>query len=201
MSKRKSKTSKIQKPATSREGVGEGRSSNWRQGKGPIFKFVGLFVLLMAIFYACTYIPIMDKKILPSYMRFNAKASAMILSLFGEGAKADNTYVSSARYSVNILHGCDAVEPTALFVAAVLAFPASIRSKFPGMIAGSIILAIINLLRIVSLFYTGIYYPKMFNIMHEDIWQSLFILLSLILWVFWAIWATNAKVPQRANSR
>ncbi len=200
MSKRKSKDIKIKNPSASHEGTGQGRSSNWRQGKGPIFKFVGMFVLLMAVFYACTYIPIMDKKILPSYMRFNAKASALILSVFGEGAKADGTYVSSSRYSVNILHGCDAVEPTALFVAAVLAFPASIRSKFPGMVAGSIVLAFINLVRIVSLFYTGIYYPKAFNIMHEDVWQSLFILLSLSLWIVWALWATNVKVPQRATT-
>lgn len=200
MSKQKSKSPKIKNPSASREGADQTRSASWRKGKGPIFKFVGLFVLLMAVFYVCTYIPIMNKTILPSYMRFNAQASAVILSVFGEGAKADDTYVSSARYSVNILHGCDAVEPTALFVAAVLAFPASLRSKLPGMLAGSIFLAIINLVRIVSLFYTGIYWPKAFNIMHEDVWQSLFILLSLVLWIAWALWATNVRVPQRANT-
>jgi len=173
---------------------------SWYHGKEPIFKFVGLFALLMVVFYACTFIPLLEKRILPSYMKLNATVSAGVLSVFGEKASAKGTSVSSPRYSVDIRHGCDAVEPTALFVAAVLAFPATIRSKLPGMVAGSIILAVINLVRIITLFYTGIYYPSAFNIMHEDIWQSLFILLSLLLWIVWAMWATSPKVYQRANS-
>ena len=173
---------------------------SWYHGKEPIFKFVGLFALLMVVFYACTFIPLLEKRILPSYMKLNATVSAGILSVFGEGARAKGTSVSSSRYSVDIRHGCDALEPTALFVAAVLAFPATIRSKLPGMVAGSIILAVINLVRIITLFYTGIYYPSAFNIMHEDIWQSLFILLSLLLWIVWAMWATSPKVYQRVNS-
>lgn len=178
----------------------EHKPLSWYHGKEPVFKFVGLFALLMGVFYACTFIPLLEKRILPSYMKLNASVSAGILSVFGEGATAKGTSVTSPRYSVDIRHGCDAVEPTALFIAAVLAFPATIRSKFPGMIAGSIILAMINLVRIVTLFYTGIYYPRAFRIMHEDVWQSLFILLSLLLWIVWAMWATSPKVYQRVNS-
>lgn len=178
----------------------EHKPLSWYHGKEPVFKFVGLFALLMAVFYACTFIPLLEKRILPSYMKLNASVSAGILSVFGEGASAKGTSVSSPRYSVDIRHGCDAVAPTALFVAAVLAFPATIRSKLPGMVAGSIILAMINLVRIVTLFYTGIYYPRAFRIMHEDVWQSLFILLSLLLWIVWAMWATSPKVYQRVNS-
>lgn len=188
------------KNSSGQRGHKEQQPTSWYQGKEPIFKFVGLFALLMVVFYACTFIPLLEKRILPSYMKLNASISAGILSVFGEGARAKGTSVSSPRYSVDIRHGCDAVEPTALFVAAVLAFPATMRSKIPGIVAGSIILAMINLVRIITLFYTGIYYPSAFNIMHEDIWQSLFILLSLLLWIVWAMWATSPKVYQRVNS-
>lgn len=113
----------------------EQQPTSWYQGKEPIFKFVGLFALLMVVFYVCTFIPLLEKRILPSYMKLNASVSAGILSVFGERASAKGTSVSSPRYSVDIRHGCDAVEPTALFVAAVLAFPATMRSKMPVTIA------------------------------------------------------------------
>ena len=94
----------------------EHKPLNWYHGKEPVFKFVGLFVLLMAVFYACTFIPLLEKRILPSYMKLNASVSAGILSVFGERASAKGTSVSSPRYSVDIRHGCDAVEPTALWL-------------------------------------------------------------------------------------
>ena len=179
--------------------VGEPRKTRrggWLRGKRPVFQFVGLFAILLALFYACTFLRVMDKRVLPGYMKLNAQASAVILSVFGEGAIARGTSVSSPRYSVDIRHGCDAIEPSALFIAAVLAFPATLRSKLPGLLAGTVALAVINLVRIVTLFYTGIYWPKLFQFMHVDVWQPVFILLALLMWVIWAMWATRAKDPQ-----
>lgn len=167
---------------------------SWTYGKGPIFRFVGLFVLLLGAFYAITFIPVVSNDIIPAYLRWNARASTFILNVFGENASARDTSVSSARNSVNIRHGCDAIEPSALFLAAVLAFPAAFKSKLPGLIAGTLILAIINLVRIVSLFYVGIFKQEWFDFMHEDFWQPLFILLALSLWIAWAMWAMRTSM-------
>ena len=170
-------------------------------GKRPIFQFVGLFVILMGVYFAITMISAVDKDILPKYMRFYASASAAVMNVFGEGASATGTSVVSARYSVNIKQGCDALTPSALFIAAVLAFPGSFRSKIPGLIAGTLVLAIINLVRIISLFYTGIHFPRWFETMHVDVWQPGFILLSLTLWVLWALWATRRSVSGVAHAK
>ena len=164
------------------------------RGKRPVFVVVGLFALLMALFYVVTTLSLVNETAIPKYMRYNARASAALLNLFGEGATANGTSVSSRRYSVDIRHGCDAIEPSALFIAAVVAFPSTLRSKIPGLIAGTVVLAVINLVRIVSLFYTGIHFPRAFEIMHVDVWQPVFILLALTLWVVWALWATRRGV-------
>ncbi len=175
----------------------------WFYGKRPIFQFVGLFAVIMGACYAVTMIDAVEKKILPAYMQYYASASAMVMNVFGEGAEAKGTSVVSKRYSVNIKQGCDALAPSALFIAAVLAFPGSIRSKVPGLIVGTLVLAVINLVRIISLYYTGIHYPRWFETMHVDVWQPVFILLSLTLWVLWALWVmprgprpkTDAQTP------
>ena len=163
------------------------------RGKKPVFQFVGLFALLMGLFYACTFIPALQKSLLPGLQRVNAVVSTVILNLFGEGARSSETSITSSRYAINIAHGCDAIEPIALFVAAVLAFPTRFSPKLPGLLTGTIILALLNLVRIVSLFYTGIYWPAAFETMHVDVWQPAFIVLSLFFWVLWALWATKPQ--------
>jgi len=130
-------------------------------------------------------------------MRLNARMSAAVLNLFGEGATATGTTVSSPRYTVDIHHGCDAIEPSALFIAAVLAFPSRLLPKLPGLLFGTVVLSMINLFRITTLFYVGMRWPGLFEFMHEDVWQSLFVLFALVLWVLWAWWAT--RLPSRAE--
>ncbi|MFQ5493970.1 MAG: exosortase H [Phycisphaerae bacterium] len=178
-----------------REAGDSGRSArpvgSWIYAKRPVVAFVVLFVVLMGSFYAVTLLKPVQTTVMPAYLRLNARASAVILNLFGENAKTRDTSVTSPRYSVNIQHGCDAIQPSGLFLAAVLAFPATFRSKLPGLVVGTLVLALINLVRIVTLFYTGIYRPRWFEIMHIDVWQPIFILLSLVLWILWAWWATR----------
>lgn len=169
----------------------------WIYAKRPVLGFVLLFGVFMGGFYACTFPRVINKKLIPAYMRLNARASTAIINVFGEGATNKGTSISSPnRFSVDIRHGCDAIAPTALFIAAVLAFPASLRSKLPAVLVGAVLLAVINLARIVTLFFTGIYYPKWFEAAHVDVWQPFFILLALALWVVWACWATRSKVVQ-----
>lgn len=194
---------KNKKPATSSSPRRPGAKvkRGWFYGKRPVFQFVGLFVVLMGVFYAVTMVGRVERDILPSYMRFYANISAATMNIFGEGASASGTSVSSARYSVNIKQGCDALAPSALFIAAVLAFPGSFRSKIPGVLAGTLVLAVINLVRIISLFYTGIYFPRWFETMHVDVWQPAFILLSLTLWVLWALWATQGDPRSKTNAQ
>lgn len=169
------------------------RKRGWIYAKRPVLGFVLLFAVLLGVFYAVTFVDKVNMEVFPAYMRFNARASVAVINLFDEGAKANGTRVWSRRFSVDILHGCDAIAPTALFVAAVLAFPASFLSKIPGVVVGALVLAVVNLIRIIALFFTGIHFPRAFEAMHVDVWQPVFILLSLMLWVSWAWWATRSK--------
>lgn len=101
--------------------------------------------------------------------------------------------ISSARFSIGINYGCDASEPLALFVAAVLAFPAPFRRKIPGILLGAVILAALNLARIVSLFLAGVYFPNAFEWLHVEAWPAIFIMLAIVLWAIWIQWAMKPR--------
>jgi len=55
-----------------------------------------------------------------------------------------------------------------------------------------------NLVRVISLFYVGIYFSmKTFDIMHHDVWQAVFIILSIFAWALWAVWAVRKTVVRQ----
>ena len=70
---------------------------------------------------------------------------------------------------------------------AVLVFPSavSLRCRLTPMLLGTLLLLAINLVRIVSLYYTGVYFPSAFETVHIDVWQTLFVFLPLVFWLIW----------------
>ncbi|MBT8484463.1 MAG: exosortase H [Phycisphaerales bacterium] len=176
------------------------RSSWWAdaaRGKRPIVQFVGIFAVCMGLFYAFRTIAWFTDHVWLPYLRLNASVSAFILRVFQEQANATDVSVFSPRFNLQIAQGCDAIEPSALFAAAVIAFPAPLKRKLPGLAVGVAILVVLNLVRIISLYYTGVFWPEAFETMHVDVWQPVFILAAMLLWIAWAIWATRRP---RSNS-
>ena len=93
--------------------------------------------------------------------------------------------------AVEVVRGCDAMEPVALFVSAVLASPVSWGARAMAAIVGTAVLLTINLIRIISLFLCAVHWRSAFDIMHLDVWQALFIFLAIFLWALWAAWAVK----------
>ena len=167
-----------------------------------ILKFLLIFGVLLVVFYVfIAFSSFYSTIFVPWYHHLIAKVSGDLLAILGQEIKVTGKSISSPRFSVDIIRGCDAVEAIALYVCAVLAFPLPFIKKLPGMIAGTLFLLILNLIRIVSLFLIGAYSPRIFGLMHLDVWQALFIFFAVLLWILWLLWATrNQLVAQPASS-
>ena len=92
-----------------------------------------------------------------------ARASGAALNLLGQHVTMQGTVIRNARFAVNIRNGCNGVEAMLIFLAAVLAFPASWKSRLAGLGLGILAIQVVNLVRVVALFLTGIYFPKIFT--------------------------------------
>lgn len=172
------------KLSTSSESL-QGRLRANLQQRLPQIRFLATVVILMGTYYALTGTDAFSKKFLPAYLTVVASVTSAALSLLGFVTVTSGTVVSSTAFSMNIAYGCDALEPTFLFMVVVAAYPSAWKSKLLGMITGSLLLYATNIVRLVSLFWTGTYKREYFEIMHIEVWQAVFIVLALALFVVW----------------
>jgi len=151
----------------------------------PQLRFFAIVVVVMGAYYTLTGTDAFSKQFLPAYLTVIASVTSGVLSLLGFGTVTSGSVVSSTAFSMNIAYGCDALEPTFLFMVVVVAFPSEWKKKILGALIGSIVLYAINIIRLVTLFWTGTYKREYFEVLHIEIWQALFIILALALFVVW----------------
>lgn len=166
-----------------------------------VLKFLLIFAILLVVFYVFTeFSSIYRKRFVPWHLHSIARVSGYVLAILGQDTTVTGASIFSPRFSVNIVRGCDAVEAIALYVCAVLAFPLPFLKKLSGIIAGTLLLLILNLIRVVSLFLIGTYSTRIFDLMHIDVWQAIFIFFAVVLWILWLLWATRSQVATRPAS-
>jgi len=141
--------------------------------------------------------PVNDHVVVP-FTAAVARASAALLNLMGEGVSVSGTAIGSKAFSVNIENGCNGLETALLLAAAVLAFPASWRQRIAGFVGGFLAIELVNLVRVVSLFWIGAHRPRWFGSAHTLVWQSLVVLAGVALFVLWASIVTQ-KRPRPAS--
>jgi exosortase H (IPTLxxWG-CTERM-specific) len=167
---------------------------SWYEANRSDLKFLLIFGVCLVVYYVLTLTPPVKERFFPSYLRLNAQASAALLSVFGEEASAEDRSIISAKGpAIELERGCDAVEPSALFVSAVLASPVPLLSRLVAAGIGTALLMVLNLVRIITLYLFRVYYPSLFDTMHLDVWQALFIILALVLWAVWASRASRRR--------
>jgi len=109
-----------------------------------------------------------------------------VLELAGNEIIRVGTIIKSNGFSMNIYYKCTGVYQTAGFVAGVLAYPTAFRAKVVGVVWGSLVIGFINVFRLVSIFYIGLYIPEWVAFSHSVIWEALMILSTILVWRLWA---------------
>jgi len=149
----------------------------------------------MSLYFALTVTSVFKTEFFPFYAHWLAECANPALRMLGQNISISGAQILSPEFSVVIASGCDGLAPLAIFVSAVLSFPRPVRAKIAGLLCGSITLWAANYVRIISLFLLGRYYPAGFRVMHEDIWQACFILLSTLCWLAWLRKTQPAQPP------
>lgn len=165
----------------------------WRK---PEIRFLCLFLTILGLSFTVVALrPINDAVVVP-FTAVVARISGFVLGIFGEQAVVTGCVVSSPRFAVTIYNGCNGLITSLIFISGVLAFPARWPAKVIGVVGGLLAIQLINLIRIVCLFYIGVFLPQYFDDAHIFIWQSLVVLFGISLWI---VWASTMAAPRQTS--
>ncbi len=152
-----------------------------------MFRFFVTFLLLLTILFTVEILQPVQQAVIIPWTGLIAKVSAGLMQLFDSDVRSNGVIIKSLRngFGVQIVAGCNGVEATLILLAAIFAFPASLRHKLIGFGLGFLAIQGLNLVRIISLFYIGQWDREAFDWAHLYIWQALIMLDAMIVWLVW----------------
>lgn len=152
----------------------------------PITRILVFGLILIVLFAGELLGPVQAHAVKP-FTDIIAHVSAWIVQLFDQRVAAQGIVIRSLTNgaAVAIQPGCNGVEAVICLSAAILAFPAPWLHKVMGLLIGSVAIQVLNIIRIITLFYLLQWDKTVFEWAHLYLWQALIILDAMIIFILW----------------
>jgi exosortase H (IPTLxxWG-CTERM-specific) len=160
-----------------------------------MIRFLAIFLsVLLVLFLAELTQPVQRLVVIP-WTSGLAWISAFAVRLVDSNVLAQGNALQDMRSGSGILieAGCNGVEACIMLIAAIAAYPAPWAARLHGMLAGAVAIQLLNVVRIVSLFYLVQWSPRAFEFAHLYLWQALIMLDVLLVWLTWLRWVTRRQ--------
>ena len=152
-----------------------------RAKKLSVWRFILTYLLLTgAFFFVIGFKPIQNLvDINGIYTYFIVLISSKLLGAIGMPCTYHGSIIQLPTISLDVLFGCNGLEAVLIYSIAVVSFPARWVHKLLGIVVGFLIIQFINIIRIVALAYSGVYYMSIFEVVHLYVAQGIMIAVSL----------------------
>jgi exosortase H (IPTLxxWG-CTERM-specific) len=151
----------------------------------PLIKAYLIFFACILSFYTLLRTSMLREYVAEPLAVAFATVSGLALNLLSLKATVSGTMLRVQGFSAQIDDVCTGIFVVAIYLSAVLAYPSRPREKLKGLVLGASTILILNLVRVVSLMYIGLYLPEFFETAHLLVWQSLIIFSALFVWIYW----------------
>ena len=164
------------------------------------YKLVIKFILTFLLMYSAvslSYQLYLDyskgKAYYPDYVtHLVARQTETLINSLGYEAELTNhpdepsiKLIINHKYVARILEGCNSLSVIILFLSFMIAFAGRFKPTFLYIIAGSVLIYSVNLIRIVILSVGLYHYPWRSEILHTVIFPLIIYGLVFLLWMFW----------------
>lgn len=158
-------------------------------------RFILLFVALQFALFGANLLNAVQQHIVLPWTAFLAKVCVLLLTGFDKTVAAQGKVIwnTTNGFGVSIEPGCNGIEACIVLLAAMVAFPSRWSDKLIGFAAGALTIQVLNVARVVSLYYLGQWDMKIFHFAHAYLWQIFIMLDVLIVWICWARWTRRAS--------
>lgn len=151
-----------------------------------------IFIAVLLVLFTLELISPIQKMLIIPFTESLATLSATLLHLVDSDVSSSGIIISSLSKgtAVAIQAGCNGVEAVICLTAAMLAFSSTFKEKIIGLVAGFFAIQILNIVRIISLFYLLQWNVQWFEWAHLYAWQALIFLDILIVFIIWIRWVS-----------
>ncbi len=155
-----------------------------------MLRFLTLFLVIVVALFAVELTPPAQHALVHPWTAAVARLSAALVTPFDGHVLAFGRVLQSTSdgFAVSIEAGCNGVEASLILAAAILAFPAPWTRKAAGIAGGLLAVQLLNLVRVISLFYLGQWSRTAFEWAHLYVWQTLIMVDVLVVWLLWLRW-------------
>ena len=148
-------------------------------------RFAILFAVLLLGLFTLELLDSVQAAVIQPFTGWLANISAAIMVPLDEHVRASGRVISHTQtgFAVSIEAGCNGVEAAIVLIAGILAFPAPAVSKLTAIVLGFLAIQVMNILRIISLFYLGQWSLEVFTWTHLYLWPVLIMLDVLVVFI------------------
>ncbi|GEQ85399.1 exosortase family protein XrtF [Patiriisocius marinistellae] len=162
----------------------------------PVIKFVALFFgtyLLLSLLYGRYLKYAAHNSNTPDFItNLVATQSSWLINNTGcnaqvvaHDAKPQMKLIVEGNYLANIIEGCNAMSIIVLFISFVIAFAQKIKKTLLFILAGSILIYTVNIIRIAILAVALYKFPEYESILHGVIFPGIIYGMVFLLWMLW----------------
>jgi exosortase H (IPTLxxWG-CTERM-specific) len=164
-------------------------------------RFVLVFCATAVVGFALEVIPWVDTHLVTPFIAGQAWLAGVVIHVFGGLAEVSHVVIRHPinQFAIQIANGCSGIEAAILLAAGVMAFPATWRERALGWAAGTTAIMVLNVVRVISLYYIGQYSMKWFDWAHLYAWDVLIMLDGVVVFFLWIRWLPPVE-RLRANS-
>jgi exosortase/archaeosortase family protein len=175
-------------------------AGGWWAGRKILLRFTVAFLCLIAAFFALSLAPfwgLFEEK----YLKLNAQSGNALLNLLSQGCHVSGTSIASGHFAMAVKPECASGGIISFLCAAFLAFPYPLGRRLIGAALGIAAIALLNVVRIASVFLVGVHQPRLFEAVHEELWPGLIIMTILLLMLVWIRWVLRSGVDAQKSKR
>jgi len=164
---------------------------------GLMLRFFIIFSILLIGLFTLEILQPAEKYVIIPFTSLIADISVWLVKVFDENVIAMGNVIrdKATGFGVRIERGCNGLEAVIILFSAIFAFPAPFKNKLIGFVIGFFAIQLLNLVRIISLFYLGQWNYTAFEWFHLYLWQALIILDALVVWLIWLRTLPGARPP------
>jgi exosortase H (IPTLxxWG-CTERM-specific) len=154
-----------------------------RRSRKFVVVFAAAALVQFAILLATPIRPLVD-----GFSAQLASASAYLIGAFGGVCIQHAAVLSNPAkgFALEVRDGCNGLNVVVLLWAAVAAYPSKWTWKLLGLGGGLAAIQLLNLFRLISLFYLGQYSTPAFEFAHLYLWETLIVIDALVVFGIWS---------------